>query len=363
MSVTTKKYKSPLLQLLKNNPSAISILKEGELIEGIYLSRDNFAAYFDLGRQGVGIIYGVELANAQDDLKALQRGSKTLVKVIDQENDEGYVELSLRETHKQKAWEKIKDLRESEETISFKIASANAGGLLGEVEKLVAFLPVSQLSSENYPQVSDGDKGKILEELKKLIGKELQVKVIDFDPRNSKLIVSEKAIAAADIKERLLKYNVGDVVEGIITGVADFGAFIKFASDPEIEGLIHISELDHRLIENPKEVIAVDDMVKAQIMEIKDGKVSLSLKSLKTNPWEGIEEKYKSGQEVEGEVIRFNPFGAFIGLDKDIQGLIHVSEFGSVEEMKRQLEVGKKYNFRVELVKPQEKRIVLKLKV
>ena len=137
---------------------------------------------------------------------------------------------------------------------------------------------------------------------------------------------------------------------------------MKFADDPDIEGLIHISELDHRLIENPKEIININDVVKAKIVEIKDGRVSLSLKALKENPWDEVEKNYKVGQDVKGQVNRFNPFGAFISLDQNIQGLIHVSEFGSVEEMKNQLKVDEEYNFTIELIKPEEKRIFLKLK-
>ena len=119
-------------------------------------------------------------------------------------------------------------------------------------------MPVSQLAGEHYPKVDDGNRAKILDELRKLVDQTLQVRVIDADPRTNKLIISEKAIAAEDIKERLTKYNVGDIVDGIITGVASFGVFMKFTNDPELEGLIHISELDHRLIENPKEIVKID---------------------------------------------------------------------------------------------------------
>lgn len=360
MITTLKKNKSPLLQLLKDNPAALTVAKEGEVAEAVFLDKIGRAAYFDLGQLGMGVVRGLELLNAREDLRDLEPGQKTLVKVIDSENDDGYVELSLRETHKQKAWEKVKELKGGEEVIDVNIRAANTGGLVTEIEKLNAFLPVSQLSADHYPQVSDGDRSKILEELKKLVGQTLRVKIIVVEPRAGKLIISEKAIAAANVKEQLAKYKAGDVVDGIITGVADFGAFMKFTNDPEIEGLIHISELSHRLIENPKEVARVDDVVKAQIMEIKDDRVSLSLKALKPNPWDGVEEKYKVGQEVEGVVSQFNPFGAFIALDQDIQGLIHVSAFGGVEEMKKQLTVGERYKFVIELIKPQEKRIVLK---
>jgi len=358
----SKKARSPLANILKNDPAAIAVLKQNELVEATFISKTNKAAFFDLGRRGTGIIYGLELINAQDTIKELEQGGTTLAKVVDVENDEGYAELSLRETHKQKAWEEMKALKDSEETVEIKMDMANSGGLVGDMNNLKAFLPVSQLSPENYPQVSDGDRSKIQEELEKLVGETLKVKVIDVNSRANKLIISEKALTTENIKAKLVNYKEGDIIDGIITGVASFGVFMKFADDPDIEGLIHISELDHRLIENPKEIININDVVKAKIVEIKDGRVSLSLKALKENPWDEVEKNYKVGQDVKGQVNRFNPFGAFISLDQNIQGLIHVSEFGSVEEMKNQLKVDEEYNFTIELIKPEEKRIFLKLK-
>jgi small subunit ribosomal protein S1 len=126
--------------------------------------------------------------------------------------------------------------------------------------------------------------------------------------------------------------------------------------------MIHISEIDHRLIDTPKEAVKIDEEVKAQIIEIKDSQVFLSLKALKPNPWETAVEKFKEGQEVGGVVYKYNPFGAYINLEHDLQGLIHVAEFGSLEEMKKKLEIGKKLHFIIESIKPEEKRILLKLK-
>lgn len=359
---SANKNLSQLGELLKSGANLVTILKPGDLVEAKLLKKAPRAVYFDLGSFGTGIVYGLELMNAQDAVKDLKPGDATTVKVVDTENEDGYVELSLREVGKQKAWQEIKDLKERGEIVSVKITGANTGGLMAEINQLRAFLPVSQLASEHFPKVDDGDKAKILEELKKLVGQDVKVKIIDVNPRSYKLILSERETATENIKELLVKYKVGDLVDGIISGVADFGAFFQFADNPKIEGLIHISELSHGLIENPKEVVKIGDAVKAKIVEIKDGRVSLSLKSLKPNPWDQVEQKYKAGEVYSGTVLRFNPFGAFISLDSDIQGLIHVSEFGGIEEMKKQIEVGRQYNFLVDSVKAAEKRIILKLK-
>ena len=356
-----RRANSPLVQFLKTEPALGAALRPGDLYEATLMEKAKRAAYFDLGRFGTGVVYGIEFTNANHILKRLQAGETIAVKVVDPENDDGYVELSLTEAGKQKSWEEVKELKERGEIVAVHITGANWGGLTAEPHGLPAFLPVSQLSNEHYPRIEDANRMKIAEELKKFIGQELKIKVIDVKPRANKLILSEKELQEANVRELLGRYAAGQVIDGIISGVADFGAFIRFADNPEIEGLIHISELDHRLIENPKEIVKIGDVVKAKIVEIKGGRVSLSLKALKPDPWQKAEEFYHAGDEVTGTITRFNPFGAFVGLSGNLQGLIHVSEFGSVEEMKRLLALGESYRFRVELVKGEEKRIILKL--
>jgi small subunit ribosomal protein S1 len=237
---------------------------------------------------------------------------------------------------------------------------ANKGGLTTEISGIPAFLPVSQLSPANYPRVEGADKSKILNELQKFIGKEMGIKIFDLNPREEKLILSEKASGVEKIKEILKNYKVGDVIEGEITGVTDFGAFIKFGEE-NLEGLIHISELDWKIIEDPSEIVQVGQKVKAKIIDITDDRVSLSLRALKKDPWAGIEEKYKKGDVVAGTVTKFNPFGAFIQIAPNIQGLCHVSEFGSEKKMEESLEVSKKYNFKILLIEPKDHRMTLKL--
>ncbi len=347
--------------LLKNEHGAIKSLKLAEFVEGSLIKKGQKVCYIDLGPLGTGVIYGAEYMNAADIIKALNVGDKVSGKVIDQENDDGFVEISLAEAGKQKVWAEIKEMKDKDEPIMVKILAANTGGLMTEVGGMKAFLPVSQLSNEHYPRVPDGSKEKILDELKKMVGTELRVKIITNTQSMNKLIVSEREVANENVKELLNKYKVGDTVEGIISGVADFGAFVRFIDQPSIEGLIHISELDHKLIEHPKEVVKVNDSVKAKVVEIKDGRVSLSLKALKPNPWESVGTKFKEGDAVTGTITRFNPFGAFVALDPEIQGLVHVTEFGGVDEMKAKIELGKQYKFTIGSLKPAEKRIILKI--
>ncbi len=315
----------------------------------------------DLGRHGTGMVYREEIQNAKEAVKGLKIGDPVHAKVVEVDNEEGVIELSLTEAGRQKAWAEIQELQEREEIVKIKVKNANRGGLIADLNGLQAFLPVSQLSGDHYPRVSTEDKNQIMAELQKLIGTELEAKIIDANPRTSKLIISEKAAVEVSVKELAKNYEVGQVIEGVVSGVADFGAFIKFIDNPEVEGLVHISELSHQTIENPKEVINVDDTVKVKIIEIKDGRISLSLKALQADPWDGAADKYKEGDTVKGRVYAFHPYGAIVNLGDGIQGQIHVSEFGGVPEMKKELISGETYEFKIESVKPEERRITLKL--
>lgn len=354
------KSNSPLAQLFRET-AAVATVKKGDLVTAVYIGNTQHAHFFDLGRAGTGILYGLELLNAHDTIKAINIGDSILAKVIDPENDEGYIELSVNETTKHKAWQEIQELQDRGEPLAVAITNANTGGLIAVINEVKAFLPVSQLSPNHYPRVSDNDRAKILEELKKFIGQTLTVKIIDFNPRTAKLIISERGVLDENTKEQLAKYAVGNIVDIIVSGIADFGVFVKFAENPNIEGLIHISELDHRLIENPHEVVAINDLFKAQITEIKDNRVSLSLKALTPNPWDAVTERYAEQQIITGTIHRFNQLGAVVKLDADFQGLIRATEFGGIEEMREKLALNSSHEFMIEAIKSAEKRIMLKL--
>lgn len=361
MTSITKKRPDPALSQLVKDEAGILNNKPADFIEAKLLRKGQKVAYFDLGNFGTGVLYGVEFIGASSAIKKMAVGDTVSVKVLELENEDGYVEVSMAEAGKQKVWEEIREIKDVDKPIAVTITGANSGGLLTEINGIKAFLPVSQLANEHYPRVPDGDKEKILEEITKFVGQELTVKILNSNQIMNKLIVSEREVTDEGVKKILDEYKVGDVVEGTISGVASFGAFIKFEKHPSIEGLIHISEIDHRLIEDPKDAVTVGEKVKAKIVEVKDGRVSLSLKALKANPWDGVAEKYKEGQNVSGTITRFNPFGAFVALDPEIQGLIHVTEFGGVAEMKEKISLGAEYNFVIDSVKPEEKRIILKL--
>ncbi|PIR72103.1 MAG: 30S ribosomal protein S1 [Candidatus Nealsonbacteria bacterium CG10_big_fil_rev_8_21_14_0_10_36_24] len=338
--------------------------KVGEIVQGKIINKGNASIFLDLGPWGTGLIYGKEFYEAKDELKDLKIGETIFVKIVDLENEEGYIELSLTRAGKELAYEELKQKKEKEESITVKIVGANKGGLLARVSGMPAFLPVSQLSSEHYPKVENGDAQEILKALQKFVGKEMEVKIFDFNQREEKLILSEKAKQTKKVKEMLKNCKVGDIVETEVTGIVDFGVFVKLLLPqvPEaLEGLIHISELDWQLIEDPSKVVRPGQKVKAKIIDISNNRISLSLRALKKDPWENIEEKYRKGDIIEGKVTKFNPFGAFIKISPKIQGLCHISEFGSVKKMEETLKINEKHKFKITLIDSKKHRMTLKL--
>ncbi len=352
-------------------PRAFSFPKVGDMVEGRVIKKSARTLYFDLGLWGVGIVYGIEFTNAQDIVKNLKVGNNAFAKILEVENEAGFRELSLAEAQSQKSWDLIRELKRTNKTVATKILNVNRGGLMVEISGLEGFLPVSQLSNEHYPRVEGGDKNKILEELSKFIGQDFNVRVLDFDSRENKLIVSEKAAEEENLKQAIGRHQVGDVITGAISGIVDWGVFIKWPVGEEtLEGLIHISELDWQLIENPADFIKVGDNVSAKIIDIANDRISLSLKQLKPDPWKIASAFLEKGMIVDGLVKKYNSFGAFVevayphsvdGKNEVLQGLCHISEFGSDEKIKKALEVAKKYQFKILAFIPEEHRMSLGL--
>ena len=362
-------------------PRNFSLPKIGDVVEGRVLKKSARTIYFDLGLWGIGIVYGIEFSNAQSIIKNLKIGDTAFVKISEIENESGFKELSLAEAQSQKSWDLVREYKRTNKVFATKILNVNRGGLMIEISGITGFLPVSQLSGEHYPRVEGGDKDKILEELSKFVGQDFNVRVLDFDSRENKLIVSEKAAEEEHLKLALGKHQIGDVIAGTISGIVDWGAFIKWPSFAEategkpaesdvLEGLIHISELDWQLIENPADFVKVGDNVSAKIIDIANDRISLSLKQLKPDPWKIASAFIEKGMLVEGHVKKFNSFGTFIevaypspegGKNEALQGLCHISEFGSDEKMKRALEVGKKYQFKILAFVPEDHRMSLGL--
>lgn len=328
-----------------------------DLVEGPVISIDKGAVYVDLPPFGTGIIYGREFQNARDIVKRINVGDTVAGKVVGLGGKDGYIEVSLKEARQALIWSEAEQAIKEKRVFELPITDANKGGLILNWQGLIGFLPASQLKPEHYPRISDGDKDKILDELRKLVGERLLVTVIGVNPKEGKLIFSEKSPETKDKESIVSKYQLGDEVTGEVTGLVDFGIFVKL--EEGLEGLVHISELDWGLVENPKTMFKIGEKVKVKVIEIKDDKISLSVKALKENPWKDAVKKYKKDDVVSGVVIKYNKHGALASIEEGVAGLVHVSEFGSEESLKEKLEMGKTYQFKITLFDPKEQKMAL----
>lgn len=342
-------------KLLEENP--VPVLELDQVVEGTVIGIHGTEVYVNLGAYGTGIIYGKEYFSARDLIRNLNAGDTIKAKVVDLENEDGYVELSLREAKKALAWEEAEEAFQKGEAIELVVKEANKGGLMLDWHGMLGFLPASQLNAEHYPRVESGDTREIANQLSKLIGQKLSVSIITVNPKEGKLIFSEKGEKTKREKRIPSKYKVGDVVEGEVTGIVDFGIFIKV--EDGVEGLVHISEMAWSLVDNPRTLYKVGDKVKAKIIDVQEGKISFSIKALTENPWKKVEGKYKVGQSVEGVVIKHNKHGALVSIEEGVAGLVHISEFESERDLKEKLKLGQSYSFTITNFDPKNQKLTL----
>ncbi len=337
--------------------SDIAQLAAGEVVEGTIISVKKNEAWIDLGARGTGVVMRREIGYGQK----LEAGQTVTVSVIDPELDEGYALLSMKRAVKDRGWDELQRVHEANDIVEIVPYDANRGGLLVEMEGIRGFLPVSQLAAGHYPRVSGADKDEILQKLNALTNKPLRVRVLDVSRKDNKLIFSEKEAVKDDMQDRFAKLKVGDVVEGVVTGVIDFGAFINVDG---IEGLIHISEISWERVDNPRNYVKVGEEVKAKIIAIDKDRLSLSLKQMSEDPWLEQVKAFKAGDVVEGKVTRITPFGAFVQLSPSVEALVHVSEMSDDETVdpEQLFQLNEKKQFKVLDIDTENRKIALSLK-
>ncbi len=350
-----KKPQGPMDTILEAAPKRPM---NDDVVEGPVVAIGRARVFVELAPFGTGIIYGREYLSARDTLKNVHVGDLITAKVVGDDNEEGYIELSLREARQALIWGEAEEASQKKTVFELPITDANKGGLIIAWNGIQGFLPASQLSPAHYPRVQDGDKDKIFVELKKLIGTKLEVQIITASPKEQKLIFSEKGAGSSERANLVEKYQVGDVFEGVVTGATDFGVFVKL--EEGLEGLVHISEMDWALVENPKTRYKVGEKVKVKVIEIKDGKVSLSIKALQEDPWKAAAAKYTKDQKVDAVVIKYNKHGALASIEEGVAGLVHVSEYGTEVELRNKLQLGMVYPFVISFFEPKDRRMTLK---
>ncbi|MCL2095000.1 S1 RNA-binding domain-containing protein [Candidatus Saccharibacteria bacterium] len=342
-------------ELLQSSPD-LGHLQEGELVKGKVLSVKKHEILVDLGPRGVGITPRWEASASRD----LEVGQEVEASVLDEETKDGYVLLSFKKAAKDKGWEELIAKKASGETITVTPYDVNRGGLLLEYEGVRGFMPVSQLTAEHYPRVSSNDKEEIIAKLRTLIGVPMQVVVLDADKRESKLIFSEREAARGALDERVANLKIGDVVEGVVTGVVAFGIFVNVDG---IEGLVHISEISWERVEDPNQYAKVGERIKAKIISVDKDRLSLSMKQLQADPWELETKDLVKDQEVEGTITRITPFGAFVQIRPAVEALVHVSELGTGgDDPEKVFALNDKKTFKILDIDTENRKISLSLK-
>ncbi len=322
-TVVKKDFKTMDELVASLGEEAIFGFKRGQQVEGTIISASNREVLIDIGGKSEGILAAKEQLSSRDLISTMSPGDKIEATVLVPENEQGQVVLSLRKLGGEKRWEELMNKVGSSEEIDAVVVDSNRGGLILDFSGLRGFLPTSQMSSQERRPA-------------KLMNKSLKVKVLEADRSSNRLIFSQKSagISSEDLdkkKEVLAKITVGDKFTGEVTAVMPFGVFVRVAPQEEgdsIEGLVHISEMSWEKVEDPNNEQKVGDKVEVVATAVlpEEGKLTLSIKRLKDNPWEEVASRFPKDSKVSGKVTRLTGFGAFVQIDKDVEGLMHISK-------------------------------------
>jgi small subunit ribosomal protein S1 len=363
--------------LLDNSTFGFKDIKRGDVLTGTIVRMSPQEILVDVGSKSEGIISGRELEHLPADvLSELKVGDEVMTFVVNPEDRNGNVVLSLSRAQAEKDWREAEDLFKSQDVFEGQVAGFNKGGLIVKVGKVRGFVPASQLVSvhgggkvEEAAEGEEGEAGRPDERWQPLVGKKLQLKVIEMDRSRNRLILSERA-AMRDWrkiqKEKLLsELHEGMQLKGKVISLADFGAFVDLGG---ADGLVHLSEISWKRVTHPREVLKVGQEVEVEVLNVDHDRkrIGLSLKRLEPDPWSLVENRYKIGQLVEGTITKLAKFGAFARIkdDDQIEGLIHISELsdGRINHPKEVVREGQVLTLRIIRIDAERRRLGLSLK-
>lgn len=369
---TASSTSNTMKEYLKDTLSFPKTYKRGQIVKGKVVSSNKGEIVVDVEGRAEGVVSGREMKMDGEKLE-VKDGDDILVYVLKGENSLGQVELSIRRTGTARKWFELNNALKDDKPIKVQVIEANNGGVIVNVGGgLRGFVPTSQLDNSRiyplggYTNKQDADK-ELQTKLAELIGKDLDVKVIEIDREKNRVIFSEKLVTAkADVEKRLetlKRVKSGDKLEGNITGIAPFGLFINAQG---LEGLVHLSEISWDKVTNPADFYKVGDKVNVEIIGIEDGgkRVAYSIKRLQSDPWDAIVQKYKVSQRVIGEITKIVDYGAFVRIEDGLNGLIHISELSEklVKDPNKIVELGKKYELEIISISKEDRHLGLSLK-
>jgi len=324
---------SAMQKLIEEKGLTLKNFHVGDLVEGIIVSISHGEILLDIGSKSEGIISGSEILDSDNTHKGLKAGDKLFAKVIQLENNQGYIVLSIKKAESERKWKDAEEALDNGSILEATVVEYNKGGLLVDCLNIRGFIPLSHLDrvhfSNDLSKFASGSETELKEALKPLTGKNIKVKVIELDKEKNRFVLSEKDALSSYSDEsrtkRLGEIKDGDTVSGIVTGIMPFGVFVDLDG---VEGLVHISEIAWEKVGHPNQYFSVGQTINVQVLGVdeKTKKLALSVKRLTPNPWETVEIKYPVGTKVKGVVSKVVPFGAFITIEKGLDGLVHVSE-------------------------------------
>lgn len=355
MAATKQTSSEPTMaELLARAKNKVQTFTKGQRINARVLSKSDTLVIFDIGGKSEGLVKEKGYTDAKEYIEGLKVGDSVLVTILVPESRDGTIVLGLKDAMRDVGWAKLEDAKKSGEAVPVFGKGVGTAGFVIDVMGIEGFIPTSQLGREitGNPQ--------------NLVGKYFKAKVMEVDKMNKKVVLSEKEVSEAGnialVKEALKKIKEGEIYEGVVTTVAPFGAFVKIQiplkkETAEVEGLVHVSELSFSRVNLPSDVIHEGDKVQVKVLAAHEGKLALSVKQAKKDPWEGVEAKFKSEDKVTGKVVRISDFGAFIELEPGVEGLIHITQIPP----SLKLVVGSEVKCTIEEVNMKDKRIALGL--
>ena len=314
-------------QFLLNPAHDYRNLQYGDTVDGTIMRVDRDEILVDIGSKAEGVVPAREMQSLDaEDRAALQPGGELLVFVVQTEDKEGRAVLSVDKARQEKSWRRLQQSFDNNEVIEAKVINYNKGGLLVNLDGVRGFVPSSQVSG-----ISRGPETQKQSDMAKMVGTSMPLKVIEINRNRNRLILSERQ-AVQEVREGrkdelLTTLKEGDVRTGVVTSIADFGAFVDIGG---ADGLVHLSELSWSRVKHPSEVLKPGDKVRVYILSVDHDRkrIALSIKRTQSEPWSTVNERYQLGQIVEGTITQLASFGAFARIEDGVEGLVHVSEMG-----------------------------------
>ncbi|MFA5748231.1 MAG: S1 RNA-binding domain-containing protein [Candidatus Absconditabacterales bacterium] len=343
----------------------IPVIKEGRKIKGIVLKKIENGVLVECENSAfTGVILSKEVKELERSGYDLLPGREIELEIVNPNvrHEDGYYIVSITKLLQYDIRKSIIKKFEDDEIITVCPTEANLGGLLVDMHGIKGFVPLSQLAPIHYPRVEDGDQEIIFEKLLELIGKELKVRIINIDDEEKRIILSEREALKEERENILKELEIGKIFDGVVSGLSSYGLFVTIGGI--VEGLVHISEITYGHVNNIDKLGKIGDKIQVKIIGLENGKISLSSKKLKSDPWTELPKTKKVGDIIQGEVIRFVPYGVFVRVFQDINGLVHLSELSqkSINNPNEVVKLGQIIKAKIILLDTRNRKIGLSMK-